>query len=35
MWYEKAAEQGHADAQLRCGEMYDKGEGTAVDKALY
>ena len=26
-WYKKAAEQGHAKAQYRLGEMYDIGEG--------
>lgn len=31
--FEKAAEQGHADAQFKCGVMYDNGEGTTVDKA--
>ena len=35
--YEKAAEQGNANAQLNCGVMYFKGEGTAKDdaKAIY
>ena len=32
-WYEKAAEQGQADAQFICGGMYFAGEGTARDKA--
>ena len=31
MWYEKAAEQGHASAQFNCGVMYYNGQGTAVD----
>lgn len=34
---EKAAQQGHAQAQFNCGVMYNNGAGTAVDKtkALY
>ena len=32
-WFEKAAEQGQADAQFICGGMYFAGEGTARDKA--
>ena len=32
-WFERAAEQGIADAQFNCGVMYDNGEGTAVEKA--
>jgi hypothetical protein len=32
-WYEKAAEQGDADAQLRSGWAYDSGEGAKIDKA--
>ena len=30
-WYKKAAEQGHADAQLRLGVMYSKGRGVPRD----
>lgn len=30
-WYEKAAEQGDAEAQYYLGDMYYKGEGTAAD----
>lgn len=35
--YEKAAQLGSAEAEYKCGEMYDDGKGTAVDyaKALY
>ena len=29
MWYRKAADQGHADAQCNLGLMYAKGEGVA------
>ena len=32
-WYEKAAEQGDAEAQYKCGRMYCMGEGTAEDRA--
>ena len=28
---EKAAEQGHAKAQYKCGQMYEAGEGTRKD----
>lgn len=37
VFYEKAAEQGHADAQFQCGRRYHTGQGTAMDKekALY
>lgn len=36
MWFEKAAEQGHEKAQIRCGMMYFRGRGTAknYEKAL-
>lgn len=36
-WYEKAAKQGHAEAQLSYGRMYVNGRGTEEDleKALY
>ena len=30
-WYRKAADQGHADAQLRLGLMYDNGKGVPQD----
>lgn len=30
MWYEKAAGRGNPLAQFSCGDMYDKGEGTAA-----
>ncbi len=30
---EKAAQEGHVKAQYHCSRMYDKGRGTAVDKA--
>ncbi|POR97032.1 tetratricopeptide repeat protein, partial [Haemophilus influenzae] len=30
-WYRKAAEQGHADAQLNLGYMYEKGRGVKQD----
>lgn len=32
-WYEKAAEQGHINAQFYCGWMNDNGEGTPQDKS--
>ena len=32
-WYEKAAGQGGAGAQFRCGWMYYHGEGAAEDRA--
>ena len=32
-WYKKAAEQGDADAQVRCGAMCFNGEGTPRDRA--
>lgn len=32
-WYSQASMQGHAQAQLRLGLMYAKGQGTAVNKA--
>ena len=32
-WYEKAAEQGHINAQFYCGWMNDNGEGTPLDKS--
>ena len=31
LWYRKAAEQGHADAQYRLGSMYDQGKGVDED----
>ncbi len=31
MWYEKAAEQGLAEAQFECGWMYSEGEGAPED----
>lgn len=39
-WYEKAAEQGDAQSQFCCGNMYFRGEGTewgepVFDKAFY
>ena len=33
IWFEKAAAQGHADAQYFCGMMYSEGKGTAADQA--
>jgi len=30
-WYEKAAAQGHIDAQLNLGNMYRKGQGVPQD----
>ncbi|ACE06545.1 hypothetical protein Aasi_1218 [Candidatus Amoebophilus asiaticus 5a2] len=30
-WYEKAAEQGYAEAQYKLGAMYDNGEGVTID----
>ena len=30
-WYQKAAEQGYADAQLELGKMYLKGQGVLKD----
>jgi TPR repeat protein len=35
--FQNAAEQGHADAQFKCGLMYHAGQGTKIDKteALY
>ena len=30
---EKAAGQGHTEAQFQCGKMYYNGEGTEADKA--
>ena len=35
-WYQKAAEQGHADAQYNLGWIYEKGRGVSADnyKAL-
>jgi TPR repeat protein len=32
-WYEKAAAQGHAEAQNNLGVMYDKGKGVPQDQA--
>jgi TPR repeat protein len=32
-WYERAAEQCHADAQFNLGVAYDDGEGIKVNKA--
>ena len=31
MWYRRAAEAGHADAQFNLGYMYNTGEGVAQD----
>jgi len=31
-WYGRASEAGNADAQMRLGELYMRGEGTAVDR---
>ena len=30
-WYEKAAEQGHAEAQYNLGNMYHQGDGVDVN----
>ena len=32
IWFRRAAEQGHSDAQLSLGVHYDSGEGIPVDK---
>jgi len=32
-WYRRAAEQGHADAQLKLGHMYKDGVGVPQDRA--
>ena len=31
-WFEKAAEQGHPDAQCNCGTFYFNGQGTERDR---
>ena len=32
-WYRRAADKGHAKAQLELGRMYYEGDGVPVDKA--
>ena len=31
VWFRRAADQGHADAAYRLGDMYDKGQGVPQD----
>ncbi|MEK9722995.1 MAG: hypothetical protein VW405_05860 [Rhodospirillaceae bacterium] len=31
VWYRKAADQGHIDAQYRLGLLHSRGEGTTVN----
>lgn len=31
-WYQKAADQGYAEAQCRLGSCYDQGKGVTQDK---
>ena len=33
-WYRKAAEQGHAGAQINLGMMYEKGQGVRQSKIV-
>ncbi|PKL76497.1 MAG: sel1 repeat family protein, partial [Candidatus Melainabacteria bacterium HGW-Melainabacteria-1] len=33
IWYRKAAEQGHADAQNNLGSVYELGQGVTANRA--